>query len=97
MEAHSQADNVVENQSSLSVRHQSRGRDIQVFFLAAAIALLPGLLFAVDLPAWWNDPIKEDPGNYFFTATGTSDTSSDEALQQAQKNALELNRRFLPM
>ena len=40
-------------------------------------------------PAWWNDPIKEDPGHYFFTATGASNTSADEALQQAQKNALE--------
>ncbi len=44
---------------------------------------------AAQPPSWWNDPIREDTGNIFFTASGTSKRGFDEALQQAQRQALE--------
>jgi len=89
MDAHSHVDNVVGNQLSSSVRHQSWSRGVQAAFLAAAMTVLPGLLFAIEPPAWWNDPIKEDAANYFFAASGSSEAGPDAALDLAQRNALD--------
>lgn len=60
--------------------------------MAGAIAMLVGIgsAIAAEPPAWWNDPIKDDAVNCYFPASGVSVVSSDEALQQAQSNALEL-------
>lgn len=60
----------------------------QSFIFGLSLVLLCSLVFATPLPpAWWNDPIKEYSGNHFFTATGESATSADDALQDAQKAA----------
>jgi formylglycine-generating enzyme required for sulfatase activity/tetratricopeptide (TPR) repeat protein len=61
----------------------------RMLFVLLALSLSCVAVPAAEPPAWWNDPIKEDPGNYFFTATGASAASFDAALQEAQKNALD--------
>lgn len=62
-------------------------RHILAIVIVYLFAVVPSR--AIDPPAWWNDPIKEDAANYFFTASGVSETGSDDALRIAQNNALE--------
>jgi hypothetical protein len=61
----------------------------RMLFVLLALSLSRGPALAAEPPAWWDDPIKEDPGNYFFTASGASADSSDAALEEAQHNALD--------
>ena len=48
-----------------------------------------GTAGAVEPPTWWGNPIKESAGSYYFAASGDSAAGPDEALAEAQSNALE--------
>lgn len=67
--------------------HRINAGDQRGRLLMLAIVLFPALLFSHP-PDWWDDPIKEDPANYFYVASGVSGTSADQALEEAQQNAL---------
>ncbi len=42
----------------------------------------------VSFPSWWDNPIREDEGNYYYAAHGSSVTVAD-ALRVAQSNAMD--------
>ncbi|NCC60151.1 MAG: hypothetical protein EOM12_04255 [Verrucomicrobiae bacterium] len=64
-------------------------RYICIAGIILSLVLPPLVLCAVEPPAWWHDPIKEDAGYLYLPASGTSTVSYDCALQSAQQNALK--------